>query len=39
MRTLRVRLTDGAFGNLRRGAPPEVSFAVVQRALEGAPLD
>ena len=39
LRTLRVRLTDGALGNLRRGAPAEVRFAVVQRALEGAPLD
>ena len=38
-RTLRVRITDGALGNLRRGAPAGVRFEVVSPALEGAQPD
>jgi GTP-binding protein HflX len=39
-RRLRVRLTDGAFGNLRRAAGPRVSFQIVRPALHSfAPVE
>jgi GTP-binding protein HflX len=34
VRTLRVMLTDGALGNLRRGAGPEVRFEILNAARE-----
>jgi hypothetical protein len=34
VRTLRVMLTDGALGNLRRGAGPAVRFEVLGAARE-----
>jgi GTP-binding protein HflX len=33
-RSVRVRLTDGALGNLRRGAGPNVTFATIERGSE-----